>query len=106
DSNLDWGQDLKGLGRYIKEKRIDRIYVDYFGRACLKYYGVTSTPDFEGGAIAVSATNLKGVYSDDKDRYRFLWSRPPVAVIGGSIFVYDAPRPDGWRPKPGALEGR
>ncbi|HZI95376.1 MAG TPA: glycosyltransferase family 39 protein [Patescibacteria group bacterium] len=99
DSNLDWGQDLKGLGRFISEKRIDKIYVDYFGRACLRYYGVRSTPDFEGGYIAVSATNLKGVYAEDKDRYRFLWSQTPAAVIGGSIFVYDTSRPADWKPK-------
>jgi hypothetical protein len=99
DSNLDWGQDLKGLGRYIKDHRIEQIYVDYFGRACRRYYGVTSTPDFEGGYIAVSATSLKGVYADDKERYRFLWDREPVARIGGSIFVYDVPKPVGWTPR-------
>jgi 4-amino-4-deoxy-L-arabinose transferase-like glycosyltransferase len=102
DSNLDWGQDLKGLGLYIREHRIGTIYVDYFGRGCLKYYGVKSTPDFEGGYIAVSATNLKGVYSDPKDRYRFLWSLEPEARIGGSIFVYNVARPPDWKPKPGA----
>jgi len=102
DSNLDWGQDLKGLGRYIAEHRIDRIYVDYFGRACLRYYGVRSTPDFDGGWIAVSATNLKGVYAEDKQRYKFLWDRTPDAVIGHSIFVYNVERPAGWKPKGGA----
>ncbi len=99
DSNLDWGQDLKGLGRYVRERRIETIYVDYFGRGCLRYYGVASTPDFEGGSIAVSATNLKGVYSDRRDRYRFLEDLSPVARIGGSIFVYDVPRPPDWEPR-------
>ena len=102
DSNLDWGQDLKGLGAYIRQNRVEKIYVDYFGRGSLRYYGINSTPDFEGGLIAVSATNLKGVYSENKQRYRFLWAREPVAVIGGSIFIYDAPRPADWVPKAGA----
>ena len=102
DSNLDWGQDLKGLGRYIKEHRIERIYVDYFGRGCKRYYGVRSTPDFEGGWIAVSATQLKGVYAEDKERYRFLDGLTPEARIGGSIFLYDVPRPAGWIPKTAA----
>jgi 4-amino-4-deoxy-L-arabinose transferase-like glycosyltransferase len=106
DSNLDWGQDLKGLGRWIRDNRVDRIYVDYFGRACLRQEGVASTPDFEGGLIAVSATHLKGVYAADKDRYRFLWDLPPRAVIGRSIFIYDVPRPPGWTPHPGSSEGR
>ncbi len=104
DSNLDWGQDLKGLGAYIRQRGIDRIYVDYFGRGCKRYYGVTSTPDFEGGLIAVSATNLKGVYDEDKERYGFLDGVAPVAVIGRSIFVYDAPRPVDWRPRGGQTE--
>ena len=105
DSNLDWGQDLKGLGRWIRDNKVERIYVDYFGRACLREEGVQSTPDFEGGLIAVSATHLKGVYAEDKDRYRFLWDLTPRAVIGGSIFVYEAPRPPNWKPKPGSAEG-
>jgi len=99
DSNLDWGQDLKELGAFIRRRGIDRIHVDYFGRGCKRYYGVTDTPDFEGGWIAVSATHLKGVYDEDKDRYRFLDGVVPEAVIGRSIFVYHVPRPDDWRPR-------
>jgi hypothetical protein len=104
DSNLDWGQDLKGLGAFIRQRGIDTIHVDYFGRACKSYYGVNSTSDFEGGWLAVSATNLKGVYDEDKQRYRFLDGIPPAAVIGRSIFVYDVPRPDDWRPRGGQGE--
>jgi hypothetical protein len=99
DSNLDWGQDLKGLGAWIKDNHVESIYVDYFGRACLRYYGVKSTPDFEGGWIAVSATNIKGVYAQDKDRYRFLQDREPAARIGGSIYIYNVPRPENWVPR-------
>ena len=101
-SNLDWGQDLKGLGRYIRDNNVQKIYVDYFGRACQRYYGVSSTSDFEGGLIAVAATHLKGVYREDRGRYDFLAGRPPVARIGGSIFVYEAARPPGWKPLAGS----
>ena len=31
DSNLDWGQDLKGLKRFMDSRGIDRIYLSYFG---------------------------------------------------------------------------
>jgi hypothetical protein len=31
DSNLDWGQDLENLRRYIKENNIQEIYLSYFG---------------------------------------------------------------------------
>ncbi len=105
DSNLDWGQDLKGLGEWIRSRGVAKIFIDYFGRACPRYYGIRSTPDFEGGYIAVSATNLAGVYRDDKSRYDFLAAVKPVASIGHSILVYDVPRPPGWTALPeGPLE--
>jgi len=65
---------------------------------------VRSTPDFEGGWIAVSATNLKGVYAEDKDRYAFLTGVKPEAIIGGSIFIFNVPRPAGWKAR-GAVAG-
>ena len=101
DSNLDWGQDLKGLGAWMREHGVSTIFLDYFGRACPRYYGVRTARDFEGGWIAVSATNLAGVYRDDKLRYDFLKGVRPVASIGHSILVYDVPRPPGWTPVPG-----
>ncbi len=30
DSNIDWGQDLKRLEAYAEERKIGKIYVDYF----------------------------------------------------------------------------
>jgi hypothetical protein len=45
-----------------------------------------------GDVVAVSATNLQGVYLDPTDRplMAMLRARTPVAVIGHSIFVYRA----------------
>jgi hypothetical protein len=100
DSNLDWGQDLKGLGAWIRAHDVKKIYVDYFGQACAPYYGVVSDRDFEGGLLAVSATNLGCVYREDRSRYDFLEGVAPVAVIGRSIYVYDVPRPPSWTPTP------
>ena len=40
DSNLDWGQDLKGLKSYMDEKGIDKIKLGYFGSADADYYGI------------------------------------------------------------------
>jgi len=105
DSNLDWGQDMKGLGAWIHAHGGPKIFVDYFGRACARAYGVESTKDFEGGFIAISATNLEGVYREERGRYDFLAGIAPVATLGHSILVYDVPRPPGWRPLTGgALE--
>ncbi|MBI4128555.1 MAG: glycosyltransferase family 39 protein [Parcubacteria group bacterium] len=38
DSNYDWGQDLKRLQRYVREKGVPQIAVHYFGWAPPEYY--------------------------------------------------------------------
>ncbi len=109
DSNLDWGQDLKGLGNYLKNKGIDRVELSYFGTADPAYYGIKYTclpsfgilskdkcpvePGFQNraGVFAVSATHLQGVYLDDPHIFDWLKEREPEAVIGYSIFVFRIP---------------
>ena len=40
--------------------------------------------------LAISANNLIGSYlDDDPDTYAWLRARTPIAVLGGSIYVYD-----------------
>jgi len=105
DSNLDWGQDLKGLKGYMDANSIPRIKLSYFGTADPKYYGIACDflpsemrpmlRDFTllvrpGDLVAISATNLQGVYLP-RAFWPFLASlrdREPVAVVGHSIFVY------------------
>ncbi|MDY6989593.1 MAG: glycosyltransferase family 39 protein [Thermodesulfobacteriota bacterium] len=41
DSNLDWGQDLKGLKKYMEENHIPKIKLAYFGSADADYYGIS-----------------------------------------------------------------
>ena len=110
DSNLDWGQDLKGLGKYMKEKGIDKINLSYFGTADPAYYDIDYEwmpscylpEDFRGGnprdyvftvpqsgIVAVSATNLQGVYFSDRKFYDWLKQYDPIDKIGYSIFIYD-----------------
>jgi 4-amino-4-deoxy-L-arabinose transferase-like glycosyltransferase len=102
DSNLDWGQDLKGLGAWMKANGVDSLYLDYFGMACPEYEGVTIERYFNGGYIAVSVTNLLGVYREsERERYRFLMEAEPVASIGHSIMVYNVSRPPDWIRHPG-----
>jgi len=38
DSNIDWGQDMKRLAKYVDENNIGKIRVDYFGGADPVYY--------------------------------------------------------------------
>jgi hypothetical protein len=116
DSNLDWGQDLKRLAEWTRANHVGKLKLSYFGSADPAYYGIDSEalPGYTsphaarvtreiapGDTVAVSATNLQGVYLDPEDRplMERLRGLTPVARIGYSIFVY---RPDFAWPPPGA----
>ncbi len=105
DSNIDWGQDLIGLKRYLDGQGVSIIYFSYFGAPSPANYGIRfqalpdprqpPPADFvpEGATrelLAISVVNLQGVYfAEGQDRYHWLFQREPVAKIGYSIFVYD-----------------
>lgn len=107
DSNLDWGQGLKGLKAYMEKEKLPIIYFSYFGTAPPSYYGIryqyvpgTGTLEWPPPAdrvpvdavrkiLAISVYNLQDVSTPNDPRFRWLWERKPVAKIGYSIFVYD-----------------
>jgi len=107
DSNLDWGQDLKRLTKWVEDNKIQKIYLDYFGGGIPSYYlgdkvegwwGSRDPKEAKGKWIAVSATfkqqgqalSTKG-WSQPTDFYFWLNEYTPVTVIGNSIFVYYIP---------------
>lgn len=109
DSNLDWGQDLKGLKRWMDKRAVRHVSLSYFGTADPAYYKIDCTylpggPFFDEnlvgdprlpGFVAVSVTNLRGVYFPESARnfYKPLLNMKPAAVIGYSIYVYWVDRP-------------
>jgi hypothetical protein len=102
DSNLDWGQDLKGLKAYMDRHGIARIKLSYFGTADPDYYGIACDrlPGFPeperivtevhpGDLLAVSATNLQGLNLEHGRRLMSrLRERQPIDTIGYSILVF------------------
>jgi hypothetical protein len=109
ESNLDWGQDLKGLKRWMVRNQVERVNLSYFGVADPGYYGIRCTylpgspiwardriasPEIPG-YVAVSVTNLVGPYlqEDLRSIYQKLQRCPRVAVIGRTIDVYRADAP-------------
>ncbi len=104
DSNLDWGQDLKPLKKWMDQQGIQQINLAYFGTADPAYYGMQCTylpgsPFFAQnqnslpqlpGYVAISDTVLMGVYLNPAWRafYKPLLKMQPVADIGYSIRVY------------------
>jgi 4-amino-4-deoxy-L-arabinose transferase-like glycosyltransferase len=114
DSNLDWGQDLKLLASWQEQHSDKPLYLAYFGVADPSAYGVKAMhlPMVAGGwpfaefnpstiglpaadvpcYLAISATNLQGIYVDQPFFHELL-KREPLTVLGGSIYVYAFP----WR---------
>ena len=89
DSNLDWGQDLKNLGGWLRQKNISNVCLSYFGIPDPEYYGIQARPIPAQSALncvaAISATSL---YLLDPAH---AWMRQfrPIDKIGYSIFIYD-----------------
>jgi hypothetical protein len=109
DSDLDWGQGLKSLAAWLQKRGIDEpIALCYFGTAEPRYYGVryrnmpgglpfAPQAGFETarapGWLAISDTNLQGVYYDEplREEWRRFLERSgaePAGIAGRSIFVY------------------
>ncbi len=109
DSNLDWGQDLPGLKRWMDSQGVNEVHLAYFGTADPRAYGIrykkvhlfidyrpreaTSYPR-SGEYLAASVTLLQGLYAPDPVR-EFLGEvqrrRPPVGRAGDSIHIFEMP---------------
>lgn len=109
DSNLDWGQGLPGLAKFLKQNGNPEVILSFFGTASPRSYGITYqdfisfnmsgrredhinslNPDRE--LFVISANSLQCLYYPDKTTYDWLKQRQPLAVIGYSLFVYDVTR--------------
>jgi Flp pilus assembly protein TadD len=108
DSNLDWGQDLKGLKRWMDDNRVKKIqflYFGFFSAAEPRYYGIDA--DYLPGSwvahdsmnnssevpniLAISANHLYGHFLRGERREDFVKpfrSLKPAGIIGHSIYVY------------------
>lgn len=119
DSNVDWGQDLKALKRYMDERGIDKIKLGYFGSADADYYdidyeylpSVGLAPQESGqywwyeidsvektrlapqtGTIAVSSNILTSpgwMHGLFSESYAWLREHKPVDQVGYSILIYE-----------------
>jgi dolichyl-phosphate-mannose--protein O-mannosyl transferase len=103
DSSLDWGQGLVQLGEYLRENKINRVFLSYFGSGRPDAYGIDYEPlysffplppsklhqpdSIKPTHIVISATNLQGAYftGDPFARFRNI---EPEAVVGGTMYVF------------------
>jgi 4-amino-4-deoxy-L-arabinose transferase-like glycosyltransferase len=102
DSNLDWGQGLKELKRFVEREKAPIIYLSYFGSAPPSHYvqyqyvppgpeppSARSVPREGRQLLAISLFNLYTVFASDREVFAWLRARRPIARLGWSINVYD-----------------
>jgi hypothetical protein len=101
DSNLDWGQDLNRLARWVEYNQIDHIYVDYFGGGVPKqaigedkvtsWHSKNGLPA-PGSYLAISATfyQMSEFYARRQNEVSYVRTLPrsPDYEIGSSILIY------------------
>lgn len=110
DSNIDWGQDLKGLKDYMTTHNTGPVKLSWFGSSYPEYYGIAyeplpglphhfdlwTAPPFdpqqpEPGIYAISVSNLVEIPFEDKHVFAYFREREPDARIGYSIYIYNIP---------------
>jgi hypothetical protein len=116
DSNLDWGQGLEALARWMRERDVPRVQLAYFGTADPAHWGIDyvalpspnsalpPTPPVADGdraprIVALSAYQYQGVaFPDGQNPYAVFHAYAPNDVVAGSILIFDLDRPI---PRPG-----
>lgn len=116
-ANIDQGQELHGLKKFMEENKINKINLSYWGSADPSDYKINydymPSPQFQPwlnnyshiaqesgdakedcsprkGLIAISVTNLQNVHLINKACYNWLKDKTPMEKIGYSIFIYDS----------------
>jgi hypothetical protein len=110
DSNVDWGQGLLAMKRYIGEHHIQNCWFAYFGQLIVdvSYYGIPCkvlptafadlihapmpvVPPQVDGPVFISATEVTRTYwrADWINPYLPFQQMPPSALIADSILMFD-----------------
>lgn len=101
DSNYDWGgQDVKSLGKWVKDNKIEKIYAHIFSNVPLEYYLGNAYQPFNirydslpsrGSLVAISTFELQNVNYDKElpeSKKYFQFEDSLVKRIGTTIFVF------------------
>jgi hypothetical protein len=102
DSNLDWGQGLIQLRRFLEEQKISDYAYFYFGTADPEYYGIRGRR-IEGfdfvirptRGVVIMSSHLVTRARDVLDRVfgngplNWLRRQEPVHIVGHAYYVYE-----------------
>jgi hypothetical protein len=103
DSNLDWGQDLITLRKFMKRRKIETVELAHFGPVPPEVYGInyrdlTAAPTTE--YVAISANYMGGIeYSMNgkaglqmaPEFFASFKRFKPEAILGHSLYVFRRP---------------
>lgn len=108
DSNVDWGQDLFRLQKWLEDNEISTLHLSWFGTADPTYYGMQYEPlpglprhfdlwwdvPFDPqspppGVYAISVSNIWELpLQDEKVVFPWFRAREPDARVAHSILIY------------------
>ncbi len=96
ESNLDWGQNLVRLKKYVDENKPEPLLVYNYGLVPPAAYGIEKAGWVPcrptSAVIAISVNYLKGVdpfQHRGKECFSWLAERKPVATLGNGLWVFD-----------------
>ncbi|MBN1583158.1 MAG: glycosyltransferase family 39 protein [Anaerolineae bacterium] len=112
--DLDRGQGLGDLKRWLDQRGVSQVKLAYQGAADPAYYGIDFEllpgpfDDWESrysfypdepspGTYAISVNSLQGLRLSDPDTFAWFRQRQPLAKIGYAIFIYEVPRASAHR---------
>jgi hypothetical protein len=101
DSNIDWGQDLPSLKKFMSEHDIAQVQLAYFGHGLPEFYGIEYEPltlPAKPGYVAISVSLLQGhpyllTYLDppqfaEAGQFLAMRNLQPIGRAGYSILIY------------------
>jgi len=111
DSNVEWGDDARGVGLYLRERGETRVRSQFLGDfIMLHHYGVQPLTlanaegrepehtryvaigaSFLNGSTVPEVLKIQGRWATESERQNFFDAyrrRTPEAIIGGSIYLY------------------
>jgi hypothetical protein len=99
-SNIDLGQDLKGLKEYMEENKVKKVRFSYFGSIDPSEYGISydylPSPAFLPWVPDYTVLSLEEREEDcspKKGMVVVLWEKKPKTTIGYTLWVYDLSSP-------------
>jgi len=92
DSNLDWGQDLPSLAKFMKENGIEKIELGYFGHVFPELYGVNYQILGDKPRLKFSAISAQFYYGAGEFHYPIFYYAPLHLLRYGIVPVEIDPR--------------